>query len=114
MTSLASQVIQYTGGDTRLGRRVRLGAAVVLLALALRTVVVVGVSGPPHTKKRSAIQEDLRKVGKAVVGGDAAAERQGDFDEYDIVVVGGGMSIAVPPRFATRSPRSGRCRDDVI
>jgi hypothetical protein len=107
MASLASQVIQYTGGDTRLGRRVRLGAAVALLALALRTVVVIGVRGPPHTKKRSAIQEDLRKVGKAVVGDNAATERQGDFDEYDIVVVGGGMSIAIPSRLATRSPWFG-------
>jgi hypothetical protein len=115
MASLASQVIQYTGGATRLGRRVRLSAVVALLALALRTVVVVGVSGPPHKKKkRSAIQEDLRKVGKAVVGDDAATECQGNFDEYDIVVVGGGMSIAILPRLATRSPRSGRCRDDMI
>ena len=114
MASLASQVIQYTGGATRLGRRVRLSAVVALLALALRTVIVVGVRGPPHKKKRSAIQEDLRKVGKAVVGDDAATECQGDFDEYDIVVVGGGMSIAIPPRLAARSPRSGRCRDDMI
>lgn len=77
---LASQVIQYTGGDTRLGRRVRLGAAVTLLAIAIRVVA----SGPP---KRNGIQKDLRKVGKAV--GDVGSGD--DFDEYDIVIVGGGM-----------------------
>ena len=97
MASLASQVVQYTGGDTRLGRRVRISAAVTLLAIALHTVVIIGVSERPSCKKkkkRSAIQVDLRKVGKAVVGG-AAVESKGDrhedFDEYDVVVVGGGM-----------------------
>jgi hypothetical protein len=100
MASLASQVIQYTGGSTRLGRRVRLGAAVTLLAFALHTLVIVGVSGPPHSKKkkqRNGIQEDLRKVGKAVVVGDIVAESKddhvGDFDEYDVVVIGGGMYV---------------------
>jgi hypothetical protein len=93
MASLASQVIQYTGGDTRLGRRVRFGAAVTFLALALRSLVVIGVSGPPCSKKRNAIHEDLRKVGKAVVAGDVAESKDdcdGDFDEYDVIVVGGG------------------------
>ena len=103
MASLASQVVQYTGGDTRLGRRVRIGAAVTLLAITLHTVVIIGVSGPPSCcskeKKRSAIQEDLRKVGKAVAG-DTAVESEGgrheDFDEYDVVVVGGGMYVRIP------------------
>jgi len=98
MASLASQVIQFTGGDTRLGRRVRIGAAATLLAIALHTVVIIGVGGSAgccsKKKKRSAIQEDLRKVGKAVAG-DTAVEseddRHEDFDEYDVVVVGGGM-----------------------
>ena len=97
MASLASQVIQFTGGDTRLGRRVRIGAAATLLAIALHTVVIIGVGGSAgccSKKKRSAIQEDLRKVGKAVAG-DTAVEseddRHEDFDEYDVVVVGGGM-----------------------
>jgi hypothetical protein len=102
MTSLASRVIQYTGGDTRLGRRVRFGAALTLFALALHTVVI-GVSGPPCSKKkRNAIQDDLRKVGKAVFAGDVVAEseddRDGDFDEYDVVVVGGGTSASCKPR----------------
>jgi hypothetical protein len=79
---VASQVVQYTGGDTRLGRRVRFGAAVALLALVLRVVA----GGPP---KRTAIQEDLRRVGKVV--GDIECEN--GFDEYDVVIVGGGMQL---------------------
>ncbi|KAH9995649.1 GMC oxidoreductase [Russula compacta] len=78
---LASRVIQYTGGDTRLGRRVRLGAAVTLLAIAIRVVA----SGPP---KRNGIQKDLRKVGKVV--GDVGSGD--DFDGYDVVIVGGGTA----------------------
>jgi len=101
MACLASQFVRYTGGDTRLGRRVRISAAVTLLAIAVHTVVIIGVSGPPSCcskKKRSAIQEDHRKVGKAVAGaGDTAVEsedgRPEDFDEYDVVVVGGGMYV---------------------
>lgn len=92
MTALVSRVIQYTGGDTRLSRRVRIVAGVTLLAIAFRTVVVVGVKGSrccSKKKKRSTIQEDLRKVGKAVAG-DAAVESE-DFDDYDVVIVGGGM-----------------------
>jgi hypothetical protein len=102
MTSLASRVIQYTGGDTRLGRRVRLGAALTLFALALHTVAI-GVSGPSCSKKkRNAIRDDLQKVGKAVLAGDVVTEsgddRDGDFDEYDVVVVGGGTYAACEPR----------------
>ncbi len=92
MTALVSRVVQYTGGDTRLGHRVRIVAAVTLLTITLRTVVVVGVRGSgccSKKKKRSAIQEDLRKVGKAVAG-DTAVESE-DFDDYDVVIVGGGM-----------------------
>ena len=119
IASLASQVVQYTGGDTRLGRRVRIGAAVTLLAITLHTVVIIGVGGPPgccsKKKKRSAIQEDLRKVGKAVAG-DTAVEseddRHEDFDVYDVVVVGGGMYAQHTGcdlgRLGTRSPGSGR------
>jgi len=94
MTTLISRVVPYTGGDTRLGRRVRIVATVTLLAIALRTVVVVGVRGSrccSKKKKRSAFQEDLRKVGKAVAG-DTAVESE-DFDDYDVVIVGGGMYV---------------------
>ena len=80
-SSLAALVIDYTGGDSRLGRRVRLGAAVTLLALALRVIT----SGRP---KRSAIQRDPRKLGKVV----GEVNTEGNFDEYDIVIVGGGMT----------------------
>ena len=119
VASLASQIVQYTGGDTRFGRRVRIGAAATLLAIALHTVVIVGVSGSPgcckKKKKRGAIQENLRNVGKAVAG-DAAVEskddRHEDFDEYDVVIVGGGMCAHHTGlrlgRFGTRSPESGR------
>lgn len=100
MTALVSRVVQYTGGDTRLGRRVRAVAAVTLLAVALHTVVVVGASvrgsrccSARKTKKRGAIQEDLRKVGKAVAGDTTAVESE-DFDDYDVVIVGGGMYYA--------------------
>jgi len=82
---VASQVVQYTGGDTRLGRRVRFGAAVALLALVLRVVVA---GGPP---KRTAIQEDLRRVGKVAED----IESENGFDEYDVVIVGGGTAGCV-------------------
>ena len=116
MASLASQAIRYTGGDTHLGRRVRLGAAVTLLALALHTVVAVGISGSPCSKKkkrRDAIQEDLRKVGKAVAAaGDIVVESEDDldddFDEYDIVVVGGGKYARCDPRVPRRAVRRRR------
>jgi hypothetical protein len=94
MTALVSRVVQYTGGDTRLSRRVRIVAAVTLLAIALRTVVVVGVRGSrccSKKKKRNAIQEDLRKVGKAVAGDAAVDSENEDYDGYDVVIVGGGM-----------------------
>jgi len=39
---LTSQVAQYIGGDTRLGRRVRVAAAVAMFALALRAIGAVG------------------------------------------------------------------------
>ena len=118
MASLASQIVQYTGGDTRFGRRVRIGAAATLLAIALHTVVIIGVSGSSSCckkRKRSAIQENLRNVGKAVAG-EAAVESKGDrhedFDEYDVVIVGGGMCAHHTGydfgRFGTRSPGSGR------
>ena len=120
---LASQVVRYTGGDTRLGRRVRIGAAVTLLAIAVHTVVIIGVSGPPSCccskKKRSAIQEDHRKVGKAVAGDTAIKsedDRHEDFDEYDFVVVGGGMYAQYTGcdfgRLGTRGPGSGRRSSD--
>jgi hypothetical protein len=57
---------------------VRLGAAVTLLALVLRAIA----SGRP---KRNAFQRDPRKIGAEVVA-------EGSFDEYDIVIVGGGMT----------------------
>jgi hypothetical protein len=81
LSSLASLVVDYTGGDSRLGRRVRLGAAVTLLALALRVIA----GGRP---KRNAIQRDPRKLGKMV----GEVDTEGNFDEYDIVIVGGGMT----------------------
>ncbi len=81
LSSLASLVIDYVGGDSRLGRRVRFGAAVTLLALVLRLITV----GRP---KRNAIQRDPRKIGKVV----GEVDTGGDFNEYDIVIVGGGMA----------------------
>ncbi|KAH9052988.1 GMC oxidoreductase [Lactarius deliciosus] len=84
LSSLASLVIDYVGGDSHLGRRVRLGAAVTLLALVLRVIT----SGRP---KRSAIQRDPRKIGKVV----GEVNTEGDFDEYDIVIVGGGTAGCV-------------------
>lgn len=59
LSSLASLIIDHTGGHSRLGCRVRLGAAVTLLALVLRAIA----SGRP---KRIAFQKDPRKVGKVV------------------------------------------------
>lgn len=84
LSALASLVIDYVGGDSHLGRRVRLGAAVTLLALVLRVIT----SGRP---KRSAIQRDPRKIGKVV----GEVDTEGDFDEYDIVIVGGGTAGCV-------------------
>ncbi|KAI9439766.1 GMC oxidoreductase [Lactarius indigo] len=84
LSSLASLVIDYVGGDSRLGRRVRLGATVTLLALVLRVIT----GGRP---KRNAIQRDPRKIGKVV--GEVDAE--GHFNEYDIVIVGGGTAGCV-------------------
>ena len=81
LSSLASLVIAYTGGHSRLGCRVRLGAAVTLLALVLRAIT----AGRP---KRNAIQRDPRKIGKIV----GEVDTDGSFDEYDIVIVGGGMT----------------------
>ena len=80
LSSLASLVIDYTGGHSRLGCRVRLGAAVTLLALVVRLIA----RGRP---KRDAFQRDLRKIGKLV----GEADTGGNFDEYDIVILGGGM-----------------------
>ncbi len=93
-SSFASLVIDYTGGDTRLGRRVRLGAAVTLLAFALRAIT----GGRP---KRNAIQRNPRKIGK--VAGEVATED--NFNEYDIVIVGGGKFIITHwrRRMSTRS-----------
>jgi len=76
---LTSQVAQYIGGDTRLGRRVRVAAAVAMFALALRAIGAVG--GPP-LKRRNGIQGDPGKVGRIV---------EDDFDEDDVVIVGGGI-----------------------
>lgn len=84
LSSLASLIIDYTGGDSRLGRRVRLGAAVTLLALVLR--VITG-----RSPKRNAVQRDLRKIGKMV----GEVGTGGDFAEYDIVIVGGGTAGCV-------------------
>jgi hypothetical protein len=83
LSSLAHLVLRYTGGDTRLGRRVRLSAAVALLAVAFHTIA----SG---RQRRNAIQKDPRKVGKAV-GGSAKSQGRDDLDEYDVVIVGGGI-----------------------
>jgi hypothetical protein len=83
LSSLTHVIVKYTGGDSGLGRRVRLSAAVVLLSLALRIVT----SGRP---KRNAIQRDPRKVGK-VVGG-AVNSHQDNFNEYDVIIVGGGIA----------------------
>ncbi|KAH8987121.1 GMC oxidoreductase [Lactarius hatsudake] len=83
LSSLASLVIDFVGGDSHLSRRVRLGAAVTLLALVLRVI-----SGHP---KRNAIQRDPRKIGKVV----GEVDTEGDFDEYDIVIVGGGTAGCV-------------------
>ncbi|KAH8990270.1 GMC oxidoreductase [Lactarius akahatsu] len=84
LSSLASFVIDYVGGDSHLSRRVGLGAAVTLLALVLRVIT----SGRP---KRSAIQRDPRKIGKVV----GELDTEVDFDEYDIVIVGGGTAGCV-------------------
>ncbi|KAH9055222.1 GMC oxidoreductase [Lactarius vividus] len=84
LSSLASLVIGYVGKDSRLGRRMRLGAAVALLALVLRVIT----GGRP---KRYAIQRNPRKIGNIV--GDVVTES--DFDEYDIVIVGGGTAGCV-------------------
>lgn len=81
LSSLASLVIDYTGGDSRLGRRVRLGATITLLALVLR--VITG-----GRAKRNAFQRDPRELGKMV----GEVDTMGNFDEYDIVIVGGGMT----------------------
>ncbi|KAN0134588.1 hypothetical protein V8E53_007734 [Lactarius tabidus] len=81
LSSLASLIIDHTGGHSRLGCRVRLGAAVTLLALVLRAIA----SGRP---KRNAFQRDPRKIGAEVVA-------EGSFDEYDIVIVGGGTAGCV-------------------
>ena len=81
LSSLATLAIDYTGGDSRLGRRVRLGAAVTLLAFALRVIAGARI-------KRNAIQRDPRKLAKVV----GELDTEGSFDEYDIVIVGGGMA----------------------
>jgi hypothetical protein len=83
LSSLAYLVVRYTGGDSSLGRRVRLSAAVALLAIALQTIA----SG---RQKRYAIQKDPRKVGKAI-GDSAKSQGRDDLDEYDVVIVGGGI-----------------------
>ena len=80
LSTLARLVIDHTGGHSRLGCRVRLGAAVTLLALVLR---VIASSRP----KRNAFQRNPRKIGKVV----GEEDTEGSFDEYDIVIVGGGM-----------------------
>ncbi|KAH9030564.1 GMC oxidoreductase [Lactarius hengduanensis] len=84
LSSLTSLVIDYVGGDSHFAPRVRLGAAVTLLALVLRVIT----SGRP---KRSAIQRDPRKIGKVV----GEVDTEDDFDEYDIVIVGGGTAGCV-------------------
>lgn len=80
LSSLTRLVIDHTGGHTRIGCRVRLGAAVTLLALVLRVIA----SGRP---KRNAFQRNPRKIGKVV----GEVDTEGNFDEYDVVIVGGGM-----------------------
>ncbi|KAF8270546.1 alcohol oxidase [Lactarius quietus] len=84
LSSLASLIVDYTGGHSRLGRRVRLGATIALLAVVLR---VIG-SGRP---KRNVFKRDPRKIAKVVGEVDA----DGSFDEYDIVIVGGGTAGCV-------------------
>jgi hypothetical protein len=83
LSSLTHLVLRYTGGDSKLGRRVRLSAAVALLAIAFHTIA----SG---RQKRNAIQKDPRKVGKAV-DGSVKSQGRDDLDEYDVVIVGGGI-----------------------
>lgn len=83
LSSLAYLVVKYTGGDSNLGRRVRFSAAVAVLAIAFHTAA----NGRP---RRNAIQKDPGKVGKAVEGATKSLGRDG-FDEYDVVIVGGGI-----------------------
>jgi hypothetical protein len=90
LSALAYHVVKYTGGDSSLGRRVRFSASVALLAIAFHTAA----SG---RSRRNAIQKDPRKVGKAV-GGESLG-RDG-FDEYDVVIVGGGICQVELPRCA--------------
>ncbi|KAH9041610.1 GMC oxidoreductase [Lactarius pseudohatsudake] len=73
LSALASLVIDYEGGDS-----------LTLLALVLRVIT----SGRP---KRNEIQRDPRKIGKVV----GEVDTEDDFDEYDIVIVGGGTAGCV-------------------
>jgi hypothetical protein len=84
LSSLTYLVVKYTDGDSSLGRLVRFSPAVTLLAIAFYTA-------PSGRPRRNAIQKDPGKVGKAIGGATKSLGRDG-FDEYDLVIVGGGTS----------------------
>ncbi|KAH9970137.1 hypothetical protein BGW80DRAFT_1562401, partial [Lactifluus volemus] len=91
LSSLNSLLVKYTDGDSSLGRSVRFSAVLALIGIASHTVATIG-----HPK-RNGIQKDLRRVGKLVGDGtnNLKSKGQDDFDEYDVVIVGGGTAGCV-------------------
>ena len=81
LTALALTIIPLKLRDRP--RLAKISAAFVLVNLLLQILKVRAKA------KRSKVIEDLRSVGRSVDG-------DHDFDEYDVVIVGGGKLALVP------------------